>query len=1361
MSVYKKRHIWFFHFENFYMKHLSLILSCFLLSTLVLLSAPNKLRFSHITNKDGLPSNTVFSITEDSKGYYWFGTKVGLCRYDGRSIVKYERNFNDANSLPGNMVFYTYEDSKKNLWVATLSGVAIYDHDNNNFKTINRTLTLRGLVEADDGRIFGASTTGLKVFDPKKNNFVPFQDQNNFEINTFCNRVTKDKKGNIWVATNQGLYMINLKNNSVSHYKHNPQNNQSLASDIIFDLFIDKTDRLWVGTGGEGLCSFDRETESFNRIEGLSNNYIHCITQDEYGRLWIGTERGLNIYSPENKTNKIYLNNLTDKNSINDNAIHSILRDEYNNMILGTYFGGINFSLKLYQQFNIYEEGNSENYISGKAVRQIIGDQDDNLWIATEDGGLNFLDVKNDKFKVYKHNQSSNSISYNNVHALMLDKKNELWIGTFLGGLNKLNLKTQQFTLYNRANVKAFNADNIFALLEDRSGLIWIASSNGVVTYDRAKNEFKQFEPSTFFDETVNVLFEDSHGSIWLGSRNLGAFKYNKTSNNLKNYRPSPENSISDNFINYIYEDHQKNIWIATHNGGLNLLNTKMDTITVFRTTDGLPSNTIFSLIQDNEKNLWISTNNGLSKYNIQKKTFNNFTTQEGLPNNQFNYNSAYKNKKGDLYFGTIDGLISFTPEELIMPQSRSKIDMIDFKIMGNSVTPQDPNSPLKTSISETTEIVLTSEQAKFISFEFTLPTLIHSQNLSFAFKMLNTDQNWINLGAQRQVSFSNLPSGEYTFMVKVADNISWADSSVRSIKIKVLPPFWKSELAYFIYFILLLAAGFYFNRYLSKKRNKERIALKEKHEKERTKEINRIRLNFFTNISHELNTPLTLIISPIQNMTTQMTLSGELKEKMLMIRRNAERMKHLIEELILLGKIETEEEKVIVEEGYALRFILEIGNGFKSWAELKNIHYSIDIKVSKFPVFFDTSKIEKIVFNLLSNAFKYTDSQGEIKLSAEYFTHEEMKMLRIKVIDTGRGIAEKDINKIFEKYYQIKDHDKISGFGIGLSLVKKLVEAHKGTITVQSELEKGSLFTVIINVDEQAYESSEKSDRKIDNELISSYQYLIPEVLDDEIPTVNSPEINKADQPYLMIVEDNKDLLEFIGSVFEQDYQLKLCADGKEAYTAALECSPDVIISDIMMPEIDGLELCKLIKTSIETCHIPFIMLTAKVGEEDIMEGYEYGADFYVNKPFNAAVLLQQVNNIIKTQENQRSRFREDTDSVFNSSQVNVRDKKLLESINEKILEHLSEENYSIDHLTKDLSVSRTLLHTKLKSLVGLSATEYINRIKLKEGLRLLEEGNNISEVSYITGFTSPSYFSRCFKKVYGKSPRDFMKKS
>jgi signal transduction histidine kinase/DNA-binding response OmpR family regulator/streptogramin lyase len=1106
---------------------------------------------------------------------------------------------------------------------------------------------------------------------------------------------------------------------------------------------------------------FDPVSESFYRVEGLSNNFIHCITQDEFGRLWVGTERGLNIYSPNEKKNKIYLNNLTDKNSINDNAIHSILRDEYDNMILGTYFGGVNFSLKLYQQFNIYEAGESENYISGKAVRQIIGDSNDNLWIATEDGGLNFLDYKKDKFRVYKHTGSSNSLSYNNVHSVMLDKNNELWIGTFLGGLNKLNLSNQQFSLYNRANVKAFNADNIFAILEDRDGLIWIASSNGVLTYNRSKNEFKQFEPSIFLDETVNVLFEDTHGAIWLGSRNLGAFKYNKNSDNLKNYRPSPGNSISDNFINYIYEDHKKNIWIATHNGGLNLLNTKVDTITVFRTKDGLPSNTIFSLIQDNSKNLWISTNNGLSKYNIEKKIFSNFTTQEGLPNNQFNYNSAYKNNNGRLFFGTIDGLISFNPEELVLPQCRSKIDMIDFKIMGNSVTPNDPNSPLKSSISETTEIVLSSEQAKFISFEFTLPTLIHSQNLSFAIKMLNTDQDWINLGAQRQVSFSNLPSGDYTFMVKVAENISWADSSVRSIKIKVLPPFWRSDLAYFIYFVLLLAAGFYFNRHMTKKRNEERMALKEKHEKERIKEINRIRLNFFTNISHELNTPLTLIISPIQNMLTQLSLSGEIKDKMLMIRRNAERMKHLIEELILLGKIETEEERVIVEEGFALRFILELGNGFKPWAELKNIHYTTDINVAKYPVFFDSLKIEKIVFNLLSNAFKYTEAQGEVKLSAEYFLENGIKMLRIKVVDTGRGIAEKDLTKIFEKYYQINDHDKNSGFGIGLNLVKHLVEAHKGTVKVKSELGKGSTFTVTINVDEHSYQSHEKSTRKFDNELINSYQYLIPEVLEDEILFDNTEIEKSAGKPYLLIVEDNKDLLNFIGSIFENDYHLKLCADGREAYSAAIETAPDLIISDVMMPELDGLELCKLIKTSIETCHIPFIMLTAKVGEDNVVEGYEFGADFYIKKPFNAAILVQQVKNILNTQENQRKFFRENTDSALNSSKVNIRDKKLLESINEKILEHLSEENYSIENLTKDLSVSRTLLHTKLKSLVGLSATEYINRVKLKEGLRLLEEGNNISEVSYITGFASPSYFSRCFKKVYGRSPRDFMKKS
>ncbi|MFV0467601.1 MAG: ATP-binding protein, partial [Dysgonomonas sp.] len=657
------------------------------------------------------------------------------------------------------------------------------------------------------------------------------------------------------------------------------------------------------------------------------------------------------------------------------------------------------------------------------------------------------------------------------------------------------------------------------------------------------------------------------------------------------------------------------------------------------------------------------------------------------------------------------------------------------------------------------------SEQAKFISFEFTLPTLFYSRNLSFDIKMTNSDQDWINMGTQRQVSFSNLSPGDYTFMLKVADNINWTDSDIKSIRIKVLPPFWQTNVAYIIYLLLILIAIFYYNRRMNKKREVEQAALKEKNEKERIKEINRLKLNFFTNVSHELNTPLTLIISPIQNLMTQFDLQPELEEKLRMIRRNAERMKHLTEELISLGKIETEEEKIMVQEGYALRFIMELGNGFKSWAELKKIHYTMDIVVAKHPVYFDSAKVEKIVYNLLSNAFKYTEPQGEVKLSATYYDENGVKMLRIQVEDTGRGISEKNLTKIFEKYYQIYDLDKNSGFGIGLNLVKQLTAAHKGNIDVVSEIGKGSTFTVTLNVDGKSYEEKEKSESKFDNDQIVNYQYLLPEIPDNEMvfhPANQSVQDQTGSEKklHLLIVEDNHELLQFIGSIFENDYHVKLCNDGKDAFAVALETIPDLIISDLMMPELDGLELCRLMKTSIETCHIPFIILTAKSGDDNVAEGYEYGADYYIKKPFNAAILMQQVKNILTTQENQRNYFREHTDSVFESSKINLRDKKLLETINELIMSHLSEEDYAIVNLTQDLGISRTLLHTKLKGLVGMSATEYVNKVKLKEGLRLLQEGNNISEVSYVTGFGSPSYFSRCFKKVYGVSPREFMKK-
>jgi len=1345
------------------MKHFSLFFYLLLLPLMLKGTSGDRLRFSHLTNKDGLPGNTVYSIIEDKKGYFWFGTKSGVCKYDGRTFTLYEHNSSDSISLPGNDVRYLYEDSDKTVWAATNYGLARYNRDYDQFNTIVKGLIVRGMVEDGKGGFYMATPNGLKHMDREYNIIKDYIGTNNTNVKEDTHDILKDEKGNLWIGSTGGLFHISIDDNTVTHYKNDPNDDKSIPSNSINCLFRDSHNNLWIGTINKGLIHFDKDKKKFSVIENISNPYVHRINEDDRGKLWIGTEWGLNVYDPESGENEIYIKDLSNTQSINDNAVYSIYKDSNNNIITGTYFGGINLLLKSYQRFTLYIPELEKHSIGGGAVRQIIGAGGNDLWIATENGGLNYYNSKKNNFTRYNKNIEGKGLKTDNVHAVLEDDDGILWIGTYLGGLNCYDPKTDRFTYYMAKDYPAFNCDNIFALLQDRDGLIWIGTTHGVLHYNKVTKKFERFRKNIFENAMVDILFEDSDGNIWLGTHFWGVFKYNKQTGEFTNYSRQTTPGLSDNYISYVYEDKDKNIWVSTHYGGINLIHKNNNNITKYGKEDGMPSNTAFSIVEDNESNLWITTNNGLARLDKDRKSFSRFTTQDGLPNNQFNYNSAYKDKSGRLYFGTINGLIRIQPDMLNTNRTNPKVDIVDMKILGKSIFPNEKGSPLFKSISETDAITLTENEAKSFSFVFSAPSLAHSTNISYEIKLNNSDKEWTSLGNQYQVTYMNIPAGEYDFMVRAALDNNWDNSEIKTIHLTILPPFWKTWTAYVMYTIIFFGLILLAYRIISVRQKERHLVMAERLEKEKLKEVNRLKINFFTNISHELRTPLTLIVSPIFSIITQFQLPEGLKEKILSIQKNVQRMQNIVDELILLSKIETEVEKISLKEGYALRFILEIANGFKIPAESKNILFSINIPVSKQPVFFDPSKLEKIVFNLLSNAFKYTHAGGEIRISAELFNKDKAERLRIIVEDSGCGIGENELPKIFDKYYQTLNTDETDGFGIGLNMVRQLVQLHKGIINVKSIEGKGSTFTVEICVDKNLFKEDEISQRKFDNYVMDNYAYLIPDEKEeyDEIGSTDSDSIhNTSEKPHILIVEDNHELLNFINGIFKKDYRTTLRTNGKDGLVAALEFSPDLIISDLMMPVMDGLQFCNEIKTSIETCHIPFVILTAKSGDENKLEGYGSGAEAYVEKPFNPEILLQKVKNLLRMQQRLSEKMRDKPATSFaEEPNICIYDKELLDSIHNYVTEHI-DKTLQITDIVQAIGISRTLLHTKLKKLAGLSATEYITKIRLEYSLKLIDEGRNVSEVAYMAGFTSPNYFSRCFKKEFGFSPREYLAK-
>ena len=1328
--------------------------------------AGEQIRFTHMTNNDGLPSNTVVCTVRDNKGYFWYGTKNGLCRYDGDSFEIFESIIQDTTSISGNSIYALFEDSRKTLWVATNNGVCKYIRKFNNFHTVPGSSAVRAFAELADGTILVATSQGVRELDVNADMLMDFGADTGNYVTVAAFAIVEDGAGDIWVATAAGICVIDPKNRMVRKYKHDAHDMRSLSSNDVSVIFRDSDDGLWIGTRSTGISRYDSKNDSFVRISGLSHTYVHDISEKDDGELWIGTEKGLNIYDRHSGKIRQLYNDIKDPYSLNDNSIYCVMNDGADNMIVGTYFGGINIHLKKYEQFTVYTQNSSTHSLSGKVVRQISCDKIGNLWIATEDGGLNYFDRKSGLFRTFKYDSSTNSVSSNNVHAVITDRDGDLWIGTYLGGVNHYDKRTGRFMHYTRARYPTLYSDSIFALLQDRSGQIWIGTTGGIVIFDKHTGRFERIREDLFQGVSVEALYEDSKGNIWLGTRNAGVYKYDKTRDVWENFDGAAKNNVERkpiwDKVNNIFEDRKGYIWIATHYGGLNRIDNQTGEMVVYYREDGLPSNSIFGIIEDHNGYLWITTNNGLTKFDPESRDFVTYTTADGLPNNQFNYNSSYRADDGTLFFGTIDGMISLNPEDILAYNTPPLIDVSGFFISGKKMYPGSNDSVLQKVISETDRIVLLHNQANSFSFELASPSLLPSNNVSFVIKLEGADDEWIDLGHQRQITYVNLPAGDYVFMVRASHTSGNVASDIKTIKIKILPPFWKSHIAIIGYLLLgLILAYVIFRIIVSQQREKHQIMM-ERLETKKLKEVSQLKINFFSNISHELRTPLTLIMSPVQNILTDPNLDAELRKKMLLVNNNAQRMQSLIDELIWLSKIESGQQCIRAKKGFIFRFIIEICQGFRLLAEDKGIHFSWDITIAKDPVFFDPSMVEKIIYNLLSNAFKYTPRNGEVKLIAGLVCENNAQFAKIEVKDTGEGISEEELPYIFDKYYQAKDKSEKSGFGIGLNMVRQLTYIHKGHLDVVSRPGTGSTFTVYLNVDSGSFSDMEKSSRTMDNKQISEYQYLPVEMLNESddiiLETVSEDAAGLGRKgKHILIVEDNAELLQYIASIFDKDYRTTLCTNGSLGYTMALEILPDLIISDVMMPEIDGLELCRMVKGAIELCHIPFILLTAKTGEENQLDGYDCGADAYLEKPFNPIKLQRKVHNILATADSYARRLRNKATISFDDGYLCSRDRQLLESIRSYILEHLSEERLSILDITRNTGISRTLLHLKLRKLTGLSTTEFINKIRLEEAAKMLCGDRNISEIAYASGFSSPNYFARCFRRFYGKSPSEY----
>jgi signal transduction histidine kinase/DNA-binding response OmpR family regulator/streptogramin lyase len=1085
---------------------------------------------------------------------------------------------------------------------------------------------------------------------------------------------------------------------------------------------------------GGGLKRFDRDKKQFfqyshdaKNVSSLSSNGVFSIYEDNTNVLWVGTYAGgLNKFDRDKEQFIHYFNDRDDPSSLCNNTVFSICEDSFGDLWVGTYDCGLNKYDREKEQFtNYFYDPDNPASLSDNDVLSIYEDNSGLLWVGTYGGGLNKYDRKKEQFTIYAHNPNDRtSLSKNEIFTIIEDNFGDLWIGTDGGGLNNFNKEKEQFTHYihDPNNPASLSANRVFSIFEDKSGILWIGTDvGGLNKFDREKKQFTYYK-----------------------------------------YDPDDPSSLSNNAVLSIYEDKSGVLWIGTYGGGLNKFNSEKEQFTHYRETDGLPNDVIFGILEDEYGNLWLSTNKGISRFTPGTGLFRNYDVRDGIQGNEFNQGAYHKSKNGNMFFGGINGLTKFHPDSVKDNPHITPIVITGFQLFNKPVPIGIDTSNnrliLKKSITGTKEIELTYKDY-VISFEFAALDFHIPEKNQYAYIMEGFDKDWTYTNADRRfVTYTNLDPGEYTFRVKGSNNDGiWNDEGTALI-ILITPPLWATTWAYIFYGIFIIFLFISARTYdLKRQRLKHQLELEHEHAK-KLEEVDQMKSRFFTNISHEFRTPLTLILGPSENIIKE-TSKEEIKKKAGTIKKNANRLLSLINQLLDLSKLDAGRLKLEASCGNIVTFVKGIAMSFESVGERKDILLKIKTTNNEIEVYFDRDKMEKILTNLFSNAFKFTPVGGKITVA---ISETDMNSVTIKIRDTGIGISEEEIPRLFDRFYQVDSSQtrEHKGTGIGLSLTKELVELHTGTISVESREGEWTEVTITLPLgkedllpDEMVEADESKVERKIlvdDEETITSSQFEKP-----------LPEDFDKDKTIILVVEDNTDVREYIKESLGEDYQVEEAANGEQGVRKAENIIPDLIISDIMMPKMDGNELTRILKNDEKTSHIPIILLTAKTEHESKLEGLATGADDYLMKPFDTEELHIRIKNIIDNRRKLHKKFREGEYVSPRGKEKKLRsiDELFMNKIIEVIEQHISEEEFSIEEFGNEVGMSRSQLHRKLKALSGKSASRYIRSVRLARAKKKIDDQKgNISEIAYSVGFSSPAYFTKCFKDEYGYPPSDLV---
>lgn len=1313
--------------------------------------------FTHLGVNEGLSQNTIFGITQDKQGNLWFATHDGLNKYDGYDFTVYQHDEQDPHSIGNDIIRTCITDSQDRIWAGTDEGLSLYDPVKDSFHNFyfqkkEKRLPVFSIVEISRTQLLLSSKKdGLLLFDTETCQFddTPLHPSLASIFPTCLYR----QDDHIYIGSLNGTFVYSISQKKLENMMPDVLNGKNVLA-----ILKESPTKLWLGTEGDGLFRINPQTHeiiNFTHIPGkkgcISSNYIRSLALDAENRLWIGTINSLNIYHEKDNSFQSYTSDLSESGSLSQTSVRSIFMDMQGGMWLGTYFGGLNYYHPLKNRFHNIQFKMNENSLNNGTVSCMKENTGKGLYIGTNSGGVNYYNIATGRFKYYTKREG---LASNDIKSLYVDEKNNLvYIGTHTGGLSILHGDTERIETLKKREIR-----NIYFIEPTLSGGLWVSGLNNLLLFNPQSKTFTnvhtQANGQPITPKQIRVALRDSKKRLWLGGEK-GLAVHLEKEHKLAICPVLPARSpLNHKYINCIYEARNGIFWIGTRSG-LYSFDENKQAVKQYTMVQGLPNNVIHGILEDLSGRLWLSTNKGLSCFQPATGKFRNYTSNDGLQSNQFMENSCFQTSNGQMYFGGINGITTFLPEQLVDNPYTPPVVITHLRLFNKTVHPDDGTGILTKDISETPSITLSARQTMF-SLDFVVSNYISGNHNTFAYMLKGYDKEWYYSNTLRTVSYSNLPQGTYQFLVKAANSDGKWNEVPTELEIIVLPVWYKTWWAILLFAIAFIAVTVFIFRYFWIRKSMEAQLQMERVDKERLKEVNEMKLRFFINISHELRTPLTLILAPLQEVLDNVS-DRWVHKQLEHIQRNTNRLLHLVNQLMDYRRAELGVFGLKVKPNLIHNVIEKDFLFYERLAQRKGILYNLHSDVKGRDILCDPNYLELIINNLLSNAFKYTKEGQSITVTLK----EENCRLILQVKDTGSGIPIDKQGKIFERFYQVDTEH--AGSGIGLSLVQRLVDLHHGHIDLESREGEGSTFTIFLPTEETVYKPEERAaetEESQQNYTTNNQDMYVVDTENTEEGEKEPPTGGERRKETILIVEDNTEIQQYLYDELDSIFHVLKAGNGEEALKIISGQETDLILTDVMMPVMSGLQLCKQIKQNLRTCHIPVIILSAKTEIKEQLEGLQVGADDYIPKPFSIAIVVAKIKNLFRTRYRAIEHYSKSLDIEPKTIALNPLDEGLLKKAVETVEKHLDDVGFSTDEFAREMCMSRSNLHVKMKALTGEATNEFIKKIRFNKASKLLKEGRyTVSEISTMVGFNTPSYFATSFKKYFGCLPSEYNK--